>query len=144
MDRFLWYLSCKSKDRSAMQLNILKWPNEQMPFCSGCLKGTHQFCLLLERGEWSWKESQIAAESVKIGMKSNKTSEVETRVASENLVKSLGLCIQLQKLVVKHIHYITAIRNHGPTVSPQRADTDTFKQQLLSPWWQIAFNKNIR
>ena len=44
-----------------------------MAFFSGCLKGTHLFRLLSERGELSWKESQIVAESVKIETKSNKT-----------------------------------------------------------------------
>lgn len=39
----------------------------------------------------------------------------------------------MQRLIVKHIHFITIIRNHALTAKPQRANTEKFKQQLLLP-----------
>lgn len=38
-------------------------------------------------------------------------------VAGENLVKWLDMYVQLQRLIVKHIHFITAI-SHALTVKP--------------------------
>lgn len=45
---------------------------------------------------------------------------METWVAGENLVKWLDMYVQLQRLIVKHIHYITVI-SHAFTVKSQTA-----------------------